>query len=92
MGYVHGHWRETGWVRGHFRHPLRPGTDQTGLVFLVASPVRIDLSRHPGAGACCRLADRPGGDRPARPGVPGPRPVPAAESLAGPVSPARRRG
>ncbi|RZT84290.1 hypothetical protein EV383_1128 [Pseudonocardia sediminis] len=44
MSYVHGHWRETGWVRGHFRHPLRSGPGQ--VVFPVVSPVRIDLGRY----------------------------------------------
>lgn len=64
MGYVHGHWRETGWVRAHFRHPHRPGLDQAGLVFLVASPVRLDIGRY-GATDACPLADRPATDVPA---------------------------
>lgn len=73
MGYVHGHWRETGWVRGHFRHPHRPGPHQTGLVFLVASPVRVDLRRYGAEAASCPLADRPriAVPRPRRPSGPG---------------------
>lgn len=62
MGYVHGHWRETGWVRGHFRHPLRPGLDQAALVFLVVSPIRIDPGRY--RAASCPIADRPPIDLP----------------------------
>lgn len=80
MGYVHGHWRTAGWVRGHFRHPHRPGPAQSGLVLLAASPVRIDLRRHPGAGACCPLAARPA------PAVPEPRRPPEV------AAPARRPG
>lgn len=80
MGYVHGHWRETGWVRAHFRHPLRPGLDQAGLVFLVVSPVRIDLGRYGAEAPCCPLTDRPG--------VPAPR-LPS-EPAADRVRPSRR--
>lgn len=86
MGYVHGHWRETGWVRGHFRHPLRPGLDQVVLVFLSVSPVQIDLRRDADAPSC-PLPDRPLPDRPLPDhsgiAVPAPRPPSDRGGVAG---------
>lgn len=64
MVRVEGHWRNRSWVRTHYRHPLRPGEHQTGLVFPPPRVVRIRLTgRFPSQ----PLTARPG------PAVPAPR-------------------
>ena len=74
MVRVEGHWRNRSWVRTHYRHPLRPEADQTGLVFPPARAVRIDLSAH-------------GGPFPAQPVDGGPGPVLPAPRLPSDPSP-----
>jgi len=71
MVRVEGHWRSTGWVRAHIRHPLRPGTGQV-VLFSPGSHVRLDPRDWwpDGVAPQCRLADRP---RPARVQLPSPR-------------------
>jgi len=60
MVRVEGHWRSTGWVRAHIRHPHHPGRGQV-VLFLLGSPVRLDPGQWwPGGVAPhSRLADRP---------------------------------
>ncbi|MEQ3554258.1 hypothetical protein WIS52_27650 [Pseudonocardia nematodicida] len=65
MVRVDGHWRNRSWVRTHYRHPLRPEADQTGLVFPPAWAVRIDLSRHRAPFPAEPLTARPGPSLPA---------------------------
>lgn len=60
MVRVEGHWRNRSWVRTHYRHPLRPEADQTGLVFPPRRVVRIDLSVHPGPFPSEPVDARPG--------------------------------
>ncbi|MFP5068752.1 hypothetical protein ACLFMI_03675 [Pseudonocardia nantongensis] len=65
MVRVEGHWRNRSWVRTHYRHPLRPGQDQTGLVFPPAWLVRLDLSAHRGPFPSVPTTARPGAAVPA---------------------------
>lgn len=67
MVRVEGHWRNRSWVRTHYRHPLRPGEHQTGLVFPPPRLVRIGLAAHRGPFPSEPLTARPG------PAVPAPR-------------------
>jgi hypothetical protein len=57
---VEGHWRSTGWVRAHIRHPHRPGSDQV-VLFSLGWPVRLDARDWwpDGMAPQSRLADRP---------------------------------
>lgn len=66
MVRVEGHWRSTGWVRAHIRHPHLPGAGQV-VLFLAGSPVQLDPARWwPGGVAPhSRLTDRPTSDGPA---------------------------
>ncbi|SFN05809.1 hypothetical protein SAMN05216207_100747 [Pseudonocardia ammonioxydans] len=68
MVRVEGHWRNRSWVRTHYRHPLRPEADQTGLVFPPVRFVRIDLAAHGGPFPAEPVSARPG------PALPSPRP------------------
>ena len=61
MGYVHGHWRETGWVRGHFRHPLRPGAGQ--IVLRDLPVVTVPAPRPPSDPGGGRAGTRDAGQR-----------------------------
>lgn len=67
MVRVEGHWRDRSWVRTHYRHPLRPGENQTGLVFPPVRWVWIDPAAHGGPFPADRLDGRPG------PALPRPR-------------------
>lgn len=60
MVRVEGHWRSTGWVRAHIRHPHRPGSDQV-VLFSLGWPVRLDPREWwPGGVAPhSRMTDRP---------------------------------
>jgi hypothetical protein len=60
MVRVGGHWRSTGWVRAHIRHPHRPGIDQV-VLFSLDRHVRLRPGDWwPGGVAPqSRLTDRP---------------------------------
>lgn len=71
MVRVEGHWRSTGWVRAHIRHPHRPGADQV-VLFSLGWPIRLDPREWwpDGVAPQCRLSDRP---RPPDVTLPSPR-------------------